>query len=41
LVAATSYWALFGHSTVLGIFLLILTAIPALISLIYSFIELR
>jgi hypothetical protein len=41
LVAATAYWALFGHSTTLGIILMILTAVPAVISLIYSFIELR
>jgi hypothetical protein len=39
LVAATAYWALFVHSTTLGIFLLILTAIPAIISLVYSFME--
>jgi hypothetical protein len=39
LVAATAYWALFVHSTALGIFLLILTVIPAIISLVYSFME--
>jgi hypothetical protein len=37
-LAATAYWALFAQNTVLGIGLLAITALPAIISLVLSFV---